>query len=69
MKCSFCGGDIDDGVRKCKHCGEWQSEEDRKKAAKMIGDAVQDADNTVSAYGCLLAVAVVLIFAALKSCG
>jgi hypothetical protein len=23
VRCRFCGGEIEAGVKKCKHCGEW----------------------------------------------
>lgn len=73
MKCVFCKGEIEDDAKKCKHCSEWQTEEGRKAAAKLVGDAVQDADNKTTAQGCLFTIVVVIvigiIMSVLKSCG
>jgi len=68
MKCVFCKGEIDDDAKKCKHCSEWQTEEGRKAAAKLVGDAVQDADNKNEAGGFLLLVAVLIVLFIFKSC-
>jgi hypothetical protein len=31
MRCPYCGGEIEEGVLKCKHCGEWLDEAHRAK--------------------------------------
>ncbi|NUO19834.1 hypothetical protein HUU59_10330 [bacterium] len=36
LKCPFCQEDIDASASKCKHCGEWVSNEERFKARKDV---------------------------------
>jgi uncharacterized membrane protein YvbJ len=49
MRCPYCAGEIEEGVLKCKHCGEWldkehrQKEENVKEAQQRTGDAVKYA--------------------------
>ena len=35
-KCPFCAGEIENGVLKCKHCGEWLDVEHRKQQEDLI---------------------------------
>lgn len=59
--CPYCGGEIDAGVRKCKHCGEW-----------ILPNTVQPTEPSLAAsqeaprprrrrhYGCIISLLVVL---------
>lgn len=58
MKCRFCRGEIEEGVQKCKHCGEWLDPGKRLRdaGAKNISEG---GAQTCSTCGCLMIALVV----------
>ena len=58
-KCPFCKGEIESGVLKCKHCGEWLDPEKQKKQEEVRKAQVQTG-NTAKFIGLLIAIPLVL---------
>lgn len=44
-KCPFCDGDIEESVRKCKHCGEWVTEENKSSHIIKTHSAAKNNEN------------------------
>lgn len=59
-KCPFCAGEIEVGVRKCKHCAEWLDPSDRKRSNQPIQTDVGQAINDYN-KGHTIGVIIVLI--------
>lgn len=66
-RCHYCGGEIEDGVLKCKHCGEWlvPPEERPQYPNETQSDYVveyKDKTENKHGIGCIITVIVVLVF-------
>ena len=47
-KCPFCHGEIESGVLKCKHCGEWLDKSHRTKEQELQRAPVQTVKNSTT---------------------
>jgi hypothetical protein len=66
-KCPFCKGDIEPGVLKCKHCGEWLDEAHRKQE-DTVKEAQVKGSSTARAFMGMIGLLIALGFI-IKACG
>jgi len=60
-KCPYCGGEIEQGVRKCKHCGEWLVPDTGQSIGVNAASADEGKRNKRHHhYGCLISLLLVV---------
>ena len=58
-KCPYCKGEIEPGVMKCKHCGEWLDEAHIKKE-EQVRDAQIQTGGFAKMFGLFIGVSLIL---------
>ncbi len=67
-KCPYCGGEIERGVRKCRHCGEWLPDRGRDARQTVVVNEVRKTNGMGTAGFVLALASVCLSWAPLAGC-